>query len=82
MEGGGVLVEKLFWSFINPVISLYIYYDQYEKNMEKKTNDFFPAVGFHENGSHIRCYGTHQGTYNFKTASSNAVKGYIYIEDI
>ena len=40
-----VLVEKLFCSFFNPLISFYIYYDQYkkygEKNMEKK-NDFFP----------------------------------------
>ena len=31
-----MLVEKLFCSFFNPLISLYIYYDQYEKNMEKK----------------------------------------------
>ena len=26
-----MLVEKLFCSFVNPFISLYIYYDQYEK---------------------------------------------------
>ena len=31
LKGGGVLVEKLFCSFFNPVISLYIFYDQYEK---------------------------------------------------
>ena len=30
-EGGGVLVGKLFCSFFNPIISLYIYYDQCEK---------------------------------------------------
>ena len=29
--GEGVLVDKLFCSFFNPLISLYIYYDQYEK---------------------------------------------------
>ena len=40
-----MLVEKLFCSFLNPVISLYIYYDQYEKIWRKKqTNTFFPAV--------------------------------------
>ena len=32
----GMLVEKLFFSFFNPVISLYIYYDQYEKIWRKK----------------------------------------------
>ena len=31
-----VLVEKLFCSFFNPLISLYIYYDQYEKIGRKK----------------------------------------------
>ena len=48
---GGVLVEKLFCSFFNPAISLYIYYDQYEKIWRKKK---IPAVGFHGNGGHIR----------------------------
>ena len=53
--GGGVLVEKLFCSFFNPVISLYIYYDQYEKIWRKPPKKmFFPAVGFHGNGGHIR----------------------------
>ena len=35
-KGGGVLVEKLFCSFFNPDISLYIYYDQYEKIWREK----------------------------------------------
>ena len=38
--GGGVLVEKLFCSFFNPAISLYIYYDQYEKIWRKKKKKF------------------------------------------
>ena len=37
-----VLVEKLFHSFSNPQISLYIYYDQYEKYGEKNEIIFFP----------------------------------------
>ena len=36
-----MLVEKLFCSFVNPLISSCIYYDQYMKNMEKKII-FFP----------------------------------------
>ena len=75
---GGVLVEKLFCSFFNPAISLYIYYDQYEKYGEKK----IPAVGFQGNGGHIRFWGTHQGTPNFKTTASNAVNICTHIEDI
>ena len=39
---GRVLVEKLFCSFFNPVISLYIYYDQYEKILRNK----FPLLVF------------------------------------
>ena len=35
-----MLVEKLFCSFVNPLISSCIYYDQYEKYGEK--NIFFP----------------------------------------
>ena len=51
--------------------------------MEKNNNNFFPALRFHENGGHLWFYGTHQGTYNFKTASSNAVKSCTHIiEDI
>ena len=80
--GGGVLVKKLFCSFFNPVISLYIYYDQYEKIWGKKSKKKIPEVGFHGNGSHIRFYGTHQGTYNFKTASSSSVKSCTHIEHI
>ena len=41
---GGVLVEKLFCSFFNPVISLYIYYDQYEKILRKHTQKFTRLV--------------------------------------
>ena len=33
--------RKLFWSFFNPLISLYIYYDQYEKYGEKNEIIFF-----------------------------------------
>ena len=36
--------EKLFCSFFNPAISLYIYYDQYEKYGEKIPNFFFPRL--------------------------------------
>ena len=43
--GGGVLVEKQFCSFFNPAISLYIYYDQYEKILRKKSKKiFFPRL--------------------------------------
>ena len=48
-----VMGDNLFCSFFNPVISLCIYYDQYEKYGEN-TQKFFPAVGFHGNGGHIR----------------------------
>ena len=43
--------QKLFCLFFNPLISFYIYYDQY-KNMEKKKR-FFPALRFHGNGGHL-----------------------------
>ena len=43
---------------------------------------FFPAARFRGNGGHIRFKGTLQGTYNFKTATSNAVKSCTHIEDI
>ena len=36
-----MLVEKLFCSFVNPLISLCIYYDRYEKILRKKTKQFF-----------------------------------------
>ena len=54
------------------------------KKSGEKIQKNFPAVGFHWNGGHIRFQGTHQGTYNFKTASPspNAVKSYTRIEDI
>ena len=39
---GEVLVEKLFSSFFNPLISLYIYYDQYEKILKKTKIIFSP----------------------------------------
>ena len=48
---GEVLIEKLFCSFFNPLISFYIYYDQYKKYGEKKR--FFPALRFHGNGGHL-----------------------------
>ena len=72
-----MLVETLFCSFFNPIISLYIYYDQYEKIWRQNKNKN-PAARFHGNSGHIR-FG---GTYNFKTAASTAVKSCIHIEDI
>ena len=36
LDLGEVLVEKLFCSFFNPLISFYIYYDQYKKYGEKQ----------------------------------------------
>ena len=49
--------------------------------MEKKTI-FFPTFHFLGNGGHLGFYGIHQGTYNFKTASANAVKSCTHIEDM
>ncbi len=46
-----------------------IYYNQYEKIWRKKQNYLFPHASFHGNDGHLLFYGTHQGTYNFKTAS-------------
>ena len=43
----------LFCSFFNPLISLYIYYDQYEKYGEKNKIIVFPVLRFHGNGSHL-----------------------------
>ena len=37
-----MLVEKLFCSFVNPIIPLCIYYDQYEKIWRKIKNNFSP----------------------------------------
>ena len=53
-KGGGVLVEKLFCSFFNPVISLYIFLMISMKNMEKKKKIPAVAVGFHGNGGDFR----------------------------
>ena len=39
-----MLVEKLFCSIFNPLISLYIYYDQYEKYGEKKISPRFVPI--------------------------------------
>ena len=61
-----MLVEKLFWSFFNPVISFYIYYDQYEKYGEIKKKKF-PRLVFME---------------MVAIFDSNAVKCCTYIEDI
>ena len=47
--------------------------------MEKKQNNRFPVVRFQANSS---LYRIHQDTYNFKTASSNAVKSCTRIEDM
>ena len=45
----------------NPLISLYICYDQYEKKMQRKKskNYFFPRFRFHGNSGH-------RAKYNFK----------------
>ena len=74
LRGGGVLVGKWCCLFFNPLISLYIYYDQCENYGEKIKLIIFPVVRFHEIGGHLGFYGTHQGTYNFRTASPNGVK--------
>ena len=49
-----MLVEKLFCSFFNPLISLYIYYDQYEKIWRKNENNFFPTVHFHGTSNAVK----------------------------
>ena len=69
LRGGGVLVEKLFCSFFNPAISLYIYYDQYEKRLRKNNKFFFPAVGF-QNGGHFdfRAHQAPTDLYNITVA--------------
>ena len=41
-----MLVEKLFCSFFNPLISLYIYYDQYEKIWRNEQHNFFSRASF------------------------------------
>ena len=43
---GEALVGKLFCSFVNPRIPLYMYYDQCEQLWWKKQNVFFSAVRF------------------------------------
>ena len=45
------------------------------KNMEKKNS---PVV----RAGHIRFLGTQQGSYHFKTATSNAVKSCIHINNL
>ena len=51
------------------------------KNMEKK-KFFFSRASFPWKWRPSLILGTHQGTYNFKTSSSNAVKSCTHIEDI
>ena len=70
----------LFCSFFKQQISLYIYHDLCEKLWRKKT--FFLAFRCQGNGGHLGVYGTQQGTYNFKTASSTTVESCTHIEDI
>ena len=78
-----MLVEKLFCSFFNPLISLYIFYDQYEKLWRKNKNNFFPAVRFHGNGAIFDFRALIKvHNYNSKTGTSNAVKSCTHIEDI
>ena len=45
--------RKTVLLIFNPLISLYIYYDQYEKIWRKKQKHFFPALRFHGNGSYL-----------------------------
>ena len=73
-----MLVEKLFCSFFNPVISLYIYHDHYEKYGEKK----FPAVGSMEMAAILNFRALTKVHYNIKTTSSDAVKSCTHLEDI
>ena len=48
------------------------------KNSEEKMSVF----RFHGNDGHLGCYGTRQGTRNFKIGSSNALHSWTHIEDI
>ena len=69
-----MLVEKLFCSFFfNPLISLYIYYDQYEKYGEIVF--FLISLGsFPWKWQPYSILGhSRRPTYNFKTAASTAV---------
>ena len=52
--GGGGCWSKNCFAHFSTVISLYIYYDQYEKIWRKNRQNIFSAVGLHGNGGHIR----------------------------
>ena len=70
-----MLFEKLFCSFFNPLISLYIYYDQYEK-IWRKNKQKFPRFVSMEMAAifDVRALTKVGPTYNFKTVSSNFVE--------
>ena len=52
---GGVLVGKLFCSFVNPFTSLLINLTMISRSM-KKYGEQIPAVHFQGNGCHLRRY--------------------------
>ena len=52
------------------------------KKYGQKTKNNSPVFRFHGNAGHLGFHGTHQGTYNFKTITSNALKRCTCIEDI
>ena len=79
---GEVLVEKLFCSFFNPLLSFDIYYDQYEKIWRNKQNNFFPRFVSMEMAAMYDFRALTKVHITCKTASSNAVKSCAHIEDI
>ena len=77
-----MLVEKLFCSFFNPLVSLYIYYGQYEKIWRKNKIIFFPRFVSMEMVTIFHFRALTKVHMYLKTASSNAVKSCTHIEDM
>ena len=74
-----MLVEKLFCSFFNPVILLYIYYDQYEKICRKKK--ISPQLVSMEMTA-IFDFRALTRVHITSKPSSNAVKSCTHVEDM
>ena len=84
------LIHALGAQMIAPVViffcsffELFIVYlsDQCENDGERNIL-IFPVFRFYGNGGYLGFHCTCQGTYNFKTASSNAVKRFTRVEDV
>ena len=75
--------RKTILLIFQPTHLLYIYYDQYEKIWRKNKIIFFPVLISMELATifDFRAH-TKVHIYNFKTSSSNAVKGCAHMEDI